>query len=147
MNKYIINYKIRETGLWNVLKLRPQSQKSQLKKLRLLIPAQIRESVSYILITIYFLCDIKNNIFQHKDVKLKTVKKLLNKTMEPKCQNKWELIYNKKVMWKVVWKSFNLLICKQKIILFRWKCSIHFIVCTDSRLQKMGKSNSTLPFM
>ena len=42
------------------------------------------------LIAIYF-CDSKNKIIQHKDVKLKTIKKLLNKTVEPKCQNKWEL--------------------------------------------------------
>jgi DMSO/TMAO reductase YedYZ heme-binding membrane subunit len=47
--------------------------------------------------------------------------------MEPKYQNKWELIYNKKVMWEVVWKNLNLLRCKQKIIQFQWKC-IHFIV-------------------
>ena len=39
------------------------------------------------LIAIYF-CDSKNKIIQHKDVKLKTIKKLLNKTVEPKCQNK-----------------------------------------------------------
>jgi hypothetical protein len=65
--------------------------------------------------------------------------------MEPKCQNKWELIYNKKVMWEVVWKNLNLLRCKQKIIQFQWKC-IHFIVYTESRLQKMGKSNGLCHF-
>jgi len=41
-----------------------------------------------------FFC--KNKIIQHKDVKLKTIQKLLNKTVEPKYQNKWELIHNKK---------------------------------------------------
>ena len=65
--------------------------------------------------------------------------------MEPKCQNKWELIYNKKVMWEVVWKNLNLLRCKQKIIQFQWKY-IHFIVYTKSRLQKMGKSNGLCHF-
>jgi hypothetical protein len=40
---------------------------------------------------------IKNKIIQHKDVGLQTIKKkLLNKTVEPKCQNKWELIYTTK---------------------------------------------------
>ena len=49
-------------------------------------------------------------------------------------------IQQQKVMWEVVWKNLNLLSCKQKIIQFQWKC-IHFIVYTENRLQKMGKSN------
>ena len=65
--------------------------------------------------------------------------------MEPKFQNKWELIYNKKVMWEIVWINLNLLSCKQKIFQFQWKC-IHFIVYTESRLQKMGKSNGLCHF-
>ena len=85
-------------------------------------------------------CDSKNKIIQHKDVKLKTIQKLLNKTVEPKCQNKWELKYNKKVMWEVVWKNLNLLSSKPKIIEWQWKC-INFIVNTDSKLQKIGESN------
>ena len=48
-------------------------------------------------------------------------------------------------MWEVVWKNLNLLSCKQKIIQLQWKC-IHFIVYTESRLQKMGTSNGLGPF-
>jgi hypothetical protein len=65
--------------------------------------------------------------------------------VEPKCQNKWELIYNKKVMWEVLWRNRNLLSCKQQIIQFQWNC-IHFIVYTESRLQRMGKSNGLCYF-
>jgi len=39
-------------------------------------------------------CDSKNKIIQHKNVKLKTIQKLINKIVEPKCQNELELINN-----------------------------------------------------
>ena len=86
-----------------------------------------------------------NKIIVPKELKLKNIQKEIRKPITPKCQFKWDTIYEKKFNWISIWYILNKIKCKQSIIQFQWKC-LHNIVYSEYRLQKMGKSNGQCHF-
>ena len=86
-----------------------------------------------------------NKIIVPKELKLKNIQKEIRKPITPKCQFKWDTIYEKKFNWISIWYILNKIKCKQSIIQFQWKC-LHNIVYSEYRLQKMGKSDGQCHF-
>jgi hypothetical protein len=86
------------------------------------------------------LTDIKGNIINAKDVKVKIMQKILNKKSLPKYQDKWNNFYNEELHWPQMWTNLKRLDISNQIKEFQWKC-IHNIICTESRLRKFNLSN------
>jgi hypothetical protein len=70
--------------------------------------------------------DTNNKIIVPKELKLKNIQKEIRKPITPKCQFKWDTIYEKKFNWISIWYILNKIKCKQSIIQFQWKC-LHLI--------------------
>ena len=81
-----------------------------------------------------------NKVVTFEDIKLKNIEKILNKTIIPKCQEKWENIYQNNIQWNLVWDSISKMKVKNKIQEFQWKC-VHNILYTEDKLCKIGLSN------
>jgi hypothetical protein len=58
----------------------------------------------------------------------------------PICEKKWDMLLNEKFEWKLIYKSITNPLQSRKKIDFHWK-TIHRAVFTESRLEKMHKSN------
>ena len=86
------------------------------------------------------LTDIRGKIINTKEVKIKIIQKILNKKSLPKCQDKWNNVYNEEFHWPKIWINLKRLDISNKIKEFQWKC-IHNIIYTESRLRKMNLSN------
>ena len=86
------------------------------------------------------LTDIRGKIINTKDVKIKIIQKILNKKSIPKCQDKWNNVYNEEFHWPKIWNNLKRLDISNKIKEFQWKCN-HNIIYTESRLRKMNLSN------
>jgi hypothetical protein len=86
------------------------------------------------------LTDIRGKIINTKDVKIKIIQKILNKKSIPKCQDKWNNVYNEEFHWPKIWNNLKRLDISNKIKEFQWKCT-HSIIYTESRLRKMNLSN------
>ena len=61
-----------------------------------------------------------NKIIVSKELKLKNSKKVIPKQITPKCQIKWDTLYEKKFNWKSICYILNKIKCKQRIIQFQW---------------------------
>jgi hypothetical protein len=48
------------------------------------------------------LTDIRGKIINTKDVKIKIIQKILNKKSIPKCQDKWNNVYNEEFHWSKI---------------------------------------------
>jgi hypothetical protein len=68
------------------------------------------------------------------------MQKIFNKKSIPKCQDKWNNVYNEEFHWPKIWNNLKRLDISNKIKEFQWKCT-HNIIYTDSRLRKMNLSN------
>jgi late competence protein required for DNA uptake (superfamily II DNA/RNA helicase) len=44
-----------------------------------------------------------NAIFVPKVLKLKNIQKVIRKQITPKCQSKWDTLYEKKINWISIW--------------------------------------------
>jgi hypothetical protein len=86
------------------------------------------------------LTDIRGKIINTKDVKIKTIQNILNKKSLPKCQDKWNNVYNEEFHWPNIWINLKRLAISIKIKEFQWKCT-HDIIYSESRLRKMNLSN------
>ena len=86
------------------------------------------------------LTDIRGKIINTKDVKIKIIQKILNKKSIPKCQGKWNNVYNEEFHWPKIWNNLKRLDISNKIKEFQWKCN-HNIIYNESRLRKMNLSN------
>ena len=86
------------------------------------------------------LTDIRGKIINTKDVKIKIIQQILNKKSIPKCQDKWNNVYNEEFHWPKIWNNLKRLDISNKIKEFQWKCN-HNIIYTESRLRKMNLSN------
>ena len=86
------------------------------------------------------LTDIRGKIINTKDVKIKIIQTILNKKSIPKCQDKWNNVYNEEFHWPKIWNNLKRLDSSNKIKEFQWKCN-HNIIYTESRLRKMNLSN------
>ena len=86
------------------------------------------------------LTDIRGKIINTKDVKIKIIQQILNKKSMPKCQDKWNNVYNEEFHWPKIWNNLKRLDISNKIKEFQWKCN-HNIIYTESRLRKMNLSN------
>ena len=64
----------------------------------------------------------------------------MNKKSIPKCQDKWNNVYNEEFHWPKIWNNLKRLDISNKIKEFQWKCN-HNIIYTESRLSKMNLSN------
>ena len=86
------------------------------------------------------LTDIRGKIINTKDVEIKTIQNILNKKSLPKCQDKWNNVYNEEFHWPNIWINLKRLAISIKIKEFQWKCT-HDIIYSESRLRKMNLSN------
>jgi hypothetical protein len=53
------------------------------------------------------LTDIKGKIINTEDVKIKIIQKILNKKSLPKCQDKWNNVYNEEFHWPKIWNNLK----------------------------------------
>ena len=86
------------------------------------------------------LTDIRGKIINTKDAKIKIIQKILNKKSLPKCQDKWNNVYNEEFHWPKIWNNLKRLDISNKMKEFQWKCT-HNIIYIESRLSKMDLSN------
>ena len=56
------------------------------------------------------LTDIRGKIINTKDVKIKIIQKILNKKSLPKCQDKWNNVYNEEFHWPNIWNNLKSII-------------------------------------
>jgi hypothetical protein len=57
-------------------------------------------------------------------VKIKIIPKILNKKSIPKCEDKWNNVYNEEFHWSTIWNNLKRLDISNKIKEFQWKCKI-----------------------
>ena len=86
------------------------------------------------------LTDIKENIINAKDVKVKIMEKILYKKSLPKYQDKQNNFYNEELHWPHMQTNLKRLDISNQIKEFQWKC-IHNIIYTESRLRKFNLLN------
>jgi len=67
------------------------------------------------------------------------------KKIKPKCQIKWDEIYENELKWKLIWNNIQKLTISRKIKEFQWKC-VHRIIYTEHRLNIMNMSNGKCHF-
>jgi hypothetical protein len=53
------------------------------------------------------LTDIRGKIINTKDVKIKIKQKILNTKSIPKCQDKWNNVYNVEFHWPKIWNNLK----------------------------------------
>ena len=70
---------------------------------------------------------------------------VIDETHKPKCEKKWEALFNQTFSWKSVWQSFNDTLCSNREKQFQWKI-IHNAVFTEHKLQLMNLSNGLCNF-
>ena len=70
---------------------------------------------------------------------------VIDNTHKPKCETKWEALFNRTFSWKSIWESFNNTLCSNKEKQFQWKI-IHNAVFTEHKLQLMNLSNGLCNF-
>ena len=78
----------------------------------------------------------KKRMYHNKFIKYKSEEK----KSKPKCQDKWNNVYNEEFQWQKIWNNLKRLDISNKIKEFQWKCT-HNIIYTESRLRKMNLSN------
>ena len=66
------------------------------------------------------LTDIRGKIINTKDVKIKIIQEILTKKSLPKCQDKWNNIYNEEYHWPKIWINLKRLHISNKIKEFQW---------------------------
>ena len=54
--------------------------------------------------------DIRGKIINTKDAKIKIIQKVLNKKSLPKCQDKWNNVYNEEFHWPNIWNNLKSII-------------------------------------
>jgi hypothetical protein len=54
------------------------------------------------------LTDIRVKIINTKDVKIKIIQEILNKKSLPKCQDKWNNVYNEEFHWPKIWINLKI---------------------------------------
>lgn len=90
-----------------------------------------------------------NKILYPKDFKLKDIKFILseNNKTKLKCIEKWDTYFGDScnINWEKTWLALKNVKIDNKIREFQWK-SIHNILYTESRLEKMKKSNGRCHF-
>jgi hypothetical protein len=52
---------------------------------------------------------------KHLNVKIKIIQKILNKKSIPKCQDKWNNVYNEEFHWPKIWNNLKRLDISNKI--------------------------------
>jgi hypothetical protein len=57
----------------------------------------------YFIVTKMTLTIYHNAIFVPKVLKLKNIQKVIRKQITPKCQSKWDTLYEKKFNWISIW--------------------------------------------
>ena len=67
------------------------------------------------LLTNLKLTDIRGKIINTKDIKIKIIQKILNKKSLPKCQDKWNNVYNEEFHWPKIWNNLKRLDISNKI--------------------------------
>ena len=78
---------------------------------------------------------------------LKLIKKqLIDETHKPKCESKWEAIFNQTFDWKSIWESISETLCSTKEKQFQWKI-VHNAIFTEHKLQLMNFSNGLCHFL
>ena len=70
---------------------------------------------------------------------------LLDDTYIPKCQTKWNTLFNKEFDWKRLWHTSLEIPCSNKEKQFHWKI-LHNAIFTEHRLQLMNLSNGVCHF-
>ena len=61
------------------------------------------------------LTDIRCKIINTNDVKIKIIQIILNKKSLPKCQDKWNNVYNEEFRWPKIWINLKRLDISNKI--------------------------------
>ncbi|MCG8113316.1 MAG: zinc-binding domain-containing protein, partial [Candidatus Thiodiazotropha taylori] len=88
----------------------------------------------------------KEKYIEPNKIKLKQIQHfLLDKTYKPKCQAKWEGIFNEHFEWQSIWESSIELPCSNKEKQFQWKI-INNAIFTEHKLQLMNLSNGICHF-
>ena len=92
------------------------------------------------------LLHMNNKIIETNKLSFKLIKNhLLNDALVPKCQSKWEAIYNQNFNWKLIWDSINRTLCSNREKQFQWKL-VHNAIFTEHKLQLMNLSNGLCHF-
>ena len=69
----------------------------------------------------------------------------MDETYKPKCEAKWDALFNQTFNWKSIWESINETLCSNKEKQFQWKI-IHNAIFTEHKLQLMNFSNGLSHF-
>ena len=69
----------------------------------------------------------------------------MDETYKPKCEAKWDAVFNQTFNWKSIWESINETLCSNKEKQFQWKI-IHNAIFTEHKLQLMNFSNGLCHF-
>ena len=91
----------------------------------------------------YKICDKKNKLLTNKDISMRKLKVIFNIDIEPICQNKWNIYFNKNLMWRKIWRNLRINRATRKANQLSWKI-IYNTVYTEAKLQKMGRSMNGL---
>jgi hypothetical protein len=70
--------------------------------------------------------DIRGKIINTKDAKIKIIQNILNKKSLPKCQDKWNNVYNEEFHWLKICNNLKRLDISNTIKEFQWKCTFYF---------------------
>jgi hypothetical protein len=68
---------------------------------------------------------------------MRKLKIIFNINIEPICQNKWSIYFNKNLPWRKIWMNLRINRATRKAL--SWKI-IHNTVYIQAKLQEMGRS-------
>ena len=53
----------------------------------------------------YKIYDKQNKLLTNKDISMRKLKVIFNIDIEPICQNKWNIYFNKNLLWRKIWTN------------------------------------------
>ena len=89
--------------------------------------------------------DNNNRVLDFKKLKPTLLHNAIIDEKLPNCQIKWEIEFNKIYSWNLIWENIKSTPCERKVREFQWK-SVHNILYTESRLNKMKKTDGKCHF-
>jgi hypothetical protein len=63
----------------------------------------------------------KNKLLTNKDISVRKLKIIFNIDIEPICQNKWNIYFNKNSLWRKIWTNLRLNRATRKANQLSWK--------------------------
>ena len=98
----------------------------------------------FILQEIYKIYDQKNKLLTNKNISMRKLQIFFNidSDIEPICQNKWNIYFNKKLPWRKIWTNLLINRATRKASQLSWKNIIQFI--QKLNYKQMGRSMNDL---